>query len=48
MAKKAKRQTATCPLNKWPKTVIGSTGKKIQITRGEERKETDNPTSNKA
>jgi hypothetical protein len=48
MAKKAKRQTATCPLNKWPKTVIGSTGKKIQITRGEKRKETDNPTGNKA
>ena len=48
MAKKAKRQTATCPLNKWPKTVIGSTGKKIQITRGEKRKETDNPTSDKA
>jgi len=48
MAKKARRQTSTCPLNKWPKTVIGSTGKKIQITRGEERKETNNPTGNKA
>lgn len=48
MATKAKRQTANCPLNKWPKTVIGSTGKKIQITRGEERKETNNPTGNQA
>ena len=34
MLKKAKRQTAKCPLNKWPKTVIGSEGKKITITKG--------------
>ncbi len=49
MAKKARRQTSSCPLNKWPKTVIGSTGKKIQITKPNEKgKETDNPTGNKA
>ncbi len=49
MAKKARRQTSTCPLNKWPKTVIGSTGKKIQITKPNEKgKETDNPTGNQA
>lgn len=34
MVKKAQRQTAVCPLNKWPKTVIGEGGKKITITRG--------------
>lgn len=45
MAKKAKRQTAVCPLNKWPKTVIGSTGKKLKFN--EKRKETDNSISDK-
>ena len=49
MAKKAKRQTSNCPLGKWPKTVIGSTGKKLQITKAiEERKESNNSASNKA
>jgi hypothetical protein len=49
MAIKAKRQTAVCPLNKWPKTVIGSGGKKIAITKpNEKREENNNTTSNKA
>jgi len=49
MIKKAKRQTAVCPLNKWPKTVIGSGGKKIAITKpNEKREENNNTTSNKA
>lgn len=48
MAKKARRQTSSCPLNKWSKTVIGSTGRKIQLTKPNEKgKETNNPTGNK-
>ncbi len=48
MGIKARRQTAVCPLNKWPKTVIGSTGKKITLTKPNEKREEDNnTTSNK-
>jgi len=48
MAKKGKRQTSSCPQNKWPKTVIGSTGKKLILKSNEEGKEIDNTTGNKA
>jgi len=48
MGIKARRQTAVCHLNKWTKTVIGSTGKKITLTKPNEKREEDNnPTSDK-
>ena len=49
MIKAAKRQTKSCPLNKWPKTVIGSTGKKLELNKSDEKREENNNTiSNKA
>jgi len=49
MLKKAKRQTAVCPLNKWPKTVIGEGGKKLALNKSDEkREENNNTTSNQA